>query len=81
MFTAMSAIQRAVEKAGSQDELARRIDVSQGLVSQWVNGAKIETRHFPEIERATNGDVTATDLLTDELAKLKPKRRQRSRAN
>ena len=80
MFAAMSAIQRAVEKAGSQDELARRISVSQGLVSQWVNGAKIETRHFPNIVKATNGDVTAEQLLADELDKLKPQRR-RARAN
>jgi DNA-binding transcriptional regulator YdaS (Cro superfamily) len=74
----ITAIERAIEKAGSQDELARRVKVSQGLVSQWVNGAKIELRHFPEIERATDGDVTAEQLLADELEKLKPKRRQRS---
>lgn len=81
MSRLMSAIQRAIQKVGSQDELARRINVSQSLVSMWVNGAKIETRHFPEIERVTNGDVTATDLLADELDKLKPRRRLRSRAN
>lgn len=81
MFAAMSAIQRAVEKAGSQDELARRINVSQGLVSQWVNGAKIEMHHFPNIERATGGDVTASDLLADELDKLKPRKRRRNGTN
>lgn len=77
MFASMSAIQRAIEKAGSQDELARRINVSQGLVSQWVNGAKIETRHFPEIERATNGHVTPEELLADELEKLSPRKKTR----
>lgn len=77
----MSAIRRAIEKAGSQDELARRINVSQGLISQWVNGAKIETRHFPKIEQATGGEVTSTDLLADELQKLKPKNGKRARAN
>lgn len=81
MSPAMSAIQRAVDKAGSQDELARRIDVSQSLVSMWVNGAKIETRHFPKIELATGGEVTSSDLLADELEKLKPRARRRSRAN
>lgn len=65
----MSAIQRAVEKAGSQEKLAEKIGVTQGLVSQWVNGAQIPHKHFPRIEKATG--VTAHELLDDELAKLR----------
>jgi DNA-binding transcriptional regulator YdaS (Cro superfamily) len=49
--------------------LAEQIGVTQGLISQWVNGAQIPHKHFPKIERATG--VTAHELLDDELAKLR----------
>jgi DNA-binding transcriptional regulator YdaS (Cro superfamily) len=62
-----SAITRAVAKAGSQQRLAELIGVTQGLVSQWVNGARVATRHFEAIERETG--ITAQELLTDEMAK------------
>ncbi len=64
----MSALNRAIEIAGGQERLANAIGVSQSLVSQWVNGAVIQHKHFPKIERATG--VSAHDLLDDELAKL-----------
>lgn len=65
----MTALERAIERAGSQDKLATIIGVSQGLVSQWLNGAPIPPRHFPNIEAGTG--VTAHELLDDELAKLR----------
>jgi DNA-binding transcriptional regulator YdaS (Cro superfamily) len=77
----MSAIERAIEKAGGQGPLADAIGVSQGLISQWVNGAPIHQRHFPEIERATDGDVTPQELLADEMVKLQRPKRRRARSN
>lgn len=65
----MSAIERAIEQAGSQAKLADGIGVSQGRVSQWVKGAPIPVQHFLEIERLTG--VTPHELLEDELEKLK----------
>lgn len=64
----MSALERAISVAGSQEKLAAAIGVSQGLISQWLNGAQITTKHFPKIEAATG--VTAQELLEDELRKL-----------
>jgi DNA-binding transcriptional regulator YdaS (Cro superfamily) len=62
-----SAISRAVTEAGSQQRLAELIGVTQGLVSQWCNGARVATRHFSAIEKTTG--VTAQELLADEMAK------------
>jgi DNA-binding transcriptional regulator YdaS (Cro superfamily) len=71
----MSAIERAIEKVGSQQKLADLIGVSQGLISQWINGAQIPHKHFPKIEAETG--VTAHELLDDELVKLKKPVRRR----
>jgi DNA-binding transcriptional regulator YdaS (Cro superfamily) len=65
----MSAIQKAVDVVGSQIELARRIGVTQSLISQWVQGATILPKHFLAIERATRGTVNVQALLEDELVK------------
>ncbi|WP_354015428.1 transcriptional regulator [Dyella japonica] len=62
-----SAIHRAVRLAGGQTSLATKVGVSQGLVWQWCNGARIPTRHFESIEKETG--VSAQELLADEMAK------------
>jgi DNA-binding transcriptional regulator YdaS (Cro superfamily) len=62
-----TAIQKAVQKAGGQTALAGVIGVTQGLVWQWLQGARIPTRHFAAIEKATG--VTAMQLLADEMSK------------
>jgi len=77
----MTAIQRAVEEAGGQEALANAVGVSQGLVSQWVSGAPVHTRHFRGIEKATRGAVTPHELLADEMEKFTPKHSARRRAN
>jgi DNA-binding transcriptional regulator YdaS (Cro superfamily) len=71
----MSALERAVEKAGGQEQLANGIGVTQGRISQWLSGDPIPNKHFPGIERLTG--VTAHELLDDELAKLKASSRRR----
>lgn len=74
-----TAIERAIEKQGGQGQLADAIGVSQGLISQWVSGAPIHPRHFSEIARATDGEVTPEQLLADEMQKYqRPKRRNGS---
>jgi len=66
----MSAIQKAVDIAGSQGKLAAAVGVSQGRVSQWLKGEPIPTKHFPVICRATNGEVTVEALLAEQLSRL-----------
>lgn len=75
-----SAIRQAVDIAGGQTSLATKIGVSQGLVWQWCNEARISTRHFKAITAATG--ITAEQLLADELAKdvRSAKDRARSRS-
>lgn len=63
-----SAIERAVEAAGSQQRLAVAIGVTQSLVSQWLAGAVVHQRHYRAIESATG--VSVEDLLEDDLAKV-----------
>jgi DNA-binding transcriptional regulator YdaS (Cro superfamily) len=71
----MSAIERAVEIAGSQQRLADAIGVTQSQISHWINGQPVHHNHYQSIELATG--VTAHELLADELAKVKPRKKVR----
>lgn len=61
-------IQRAIAAYGSQAAAARRLNVSSGLVWQWLNGERpIAPKHCPVIEEDTGircehlrGDVVFT---------------------
>jgi len=52
-------------ETSTQTELAEKLGVSQGLVSQWVNGATIPAERAIAIEIATDGDVTRSELRPD----------------
>jgi len=69
----MSAIKRAIKAAESQQALADAIGVTQSQVSQWASGSPVHPRHYQAIETATG--VTAHDLLADEMARARKKRR------
>ena len=71
----MKAIERAVEVAGSQKRLADAIGVTQSQISHWVNGQSVHHSHYQAIETATG--VTAHELLADEMAKVKPRKKVR----
>lgn len=58
-----AAIKKAIDIAGSQSELARRTQVRQSTVSKWLNGSDIGARYIPSIVTATDGKVTASELL------------------
>lgn len=60
----MSPIKRAAQIIGSQKELARRLGVSKGAVSQWVDSGVPLDRCIP-IERMTSGAVRCEDLRPD----------------
>lgn len=66
----MSAIERAVGICEGQAKLGAAIGVSQARISQWIKGELIPLRYFPRIVQATTGQVTAHELLDDELAKI-----------
>lgn len=61
-----SALRKAIETAGSQAELARRIGKKQAHVWNWLNRDKIvPAEAVLAIEHATDGVVTRHDLRPD----------------
>ncbi|CAM6497228.1 transcriptional regulator [Klebsiella michiganensis] len=61
--TINDAIKRAINIAGSQAELARKTGVNQSTVSKWLNGAEIGSRFIKSIVVATDGKVSAAEIL------------------
>lgn len=63
MVTPNAHIQRAIELAGSQAELARKIGCSSVFVHQMARGIRsVPARLCLPIERATSGAVTRYEL-------------------
>ncbi|MFB6347854.1 transcriptional regulator [Moraxella sp. ZJ142] len=60
----MTALNRAIDLAGSVSALARQIGVTPWAVAKW-NPAKIPTDRCLAIEKATGGQVTAEELRPD----------------
>lgn len=58
-----AAIKKAVDIAGSQSELARRIGARQGDVWKWLKGRKVKPDLVLAIEEATG--VSKHDLRPD----------------
>lgn len=56
-------IQKAIQIAGSQSELARRIGVDQSAVSKWLFGGGIRSHYIPAIITATDGQLSASEIL------------------
>ncbi|WLY35707.1 transcriptional regulator [Klebsiella pneumoniae] len=61
--TVNDAIKRAIGIAGSQTELARKTGVNQSTISKWLNGAEISSRFIKSIVVATDGKVSADEIL------------------
>jgi len=52
-----------LSKAGAGTALAKKLDISPVLVSQWCNGVRrVPAERCPDIERATGGSVRCEDL-------------------
>lgn len=61
-------LERAVAILGGQAATGRLLDVSQGLVWQWLNGRPLPARFCPALEKATaaKGErITCEELLPD----------------
>lgn len=56
----------SADGAPSQDQFAKLLGVTQGLVWQWLNGrTRITAERCIAIERATGGQVTRYELRPD----------------
>lgn len=56
-------IQKAINIAGSQSELARRVGVDQSAVSKWLFGGGIRAHYIPAIVKATQGQISVDEIL------------------
>lgn len=55
-----------IERNGGQTDFAKRIEVTQGLVWQWLEGkTRITAERAIQIETATAGQVTRYELRPD----------------
>lgn len=57
------AIEKAINIAGSQSQLARLVGVDQSAVHKWLFGGGIRAKHIPALSRATNGQITVDEIL------------------
>lgn len=64
--TALTPIERAIEKVGSATALAALLQVTPAAVGQWKSGERrVPAERCPLIERATGGQVRCEDLRPD----------------
>lgn len=61
----MEHLKRAIAAVGTQAELARRLNVVQQVVNNWVRRGNVPADYCPAIERATGGQVRCEDLRPD----------------
>ncbi|HWH75058.1 MAG TPA: YdaS family helix-turn-helix protein [Methylibium sp.] len=56
----------------TQDDFAKRLGVTQGMVGFWVRGKPPTPARAVQIERATQGAVTRQDLRPDDWREIWP---------
>ena len=62
----MNAISKAIDCLGSQEQLAKAVDLTQSAISSYVTGNKRPSAEVAiRIEAATDGKVRAEDLRPD----------------
>ena len=61
----MEHLKRAIGVVGSQAELARRLNVVQQVVNNWMRRGNVPAEYCPAIERATGGQVRCEELRPD----------------
>ncbi|MCC3749724.1 helix-turn-helix domain-containing protein [Rouxiella badensis] len=61
-----SAIEKAIEIAGSQMALAKRCGKAQSTICDWLNGKKrISPEHVPDLVAATEGKIADYEFRPD----------------
>ena len=58
-------LERAIKNVGSVRELARRVGVTPQAVWLWRKGSAIAAERAMEIDRATGGEVSKSDIRPD----------------
>src|SRR5262252_5823889 len=65
----MNCAARLVEIFGSQAEVARAFRLDRAVVNNWVKCGYVPARWAAEVERVTNGGITAVEVLGEAEAK------------
>jgi alanine-glyoxylate transaminase / serine-glyoxylate transaminase / serine-pyruvate transaminase len=65
----MNCALRLVELFGSQADVARAFQLDRAVINNWVKSGYIPARWATEVERVTQGRISAVDILTEASAK------------
>ncbi|HZQ72604.1 MAG TPA: aminotransferase class V-fold PLP-dependent enzyme [Burkholderiales bacterium] len=65
----MNCAVRLVQIFGSQAEVARAFQLDRAVVSHWVKCGYVPARWATEVERVTNGGISAVEVLNEASAK------------
>ena len=65
----MNCADRLVAMFGSQAEVARRFRLDRAVVNNWVKSGYVPARWAMEVELATQGQVTAVEVLNEATAR------------
>src|ERR687896_508764 len=65
----MTCVERLVEIFGSQADVARAFQLDRAVVHHWVKTGYIPARWAGEVERITQGRISALDVINEASAK------------
>ena len=65
----MNCAEKMVEMFGSQAELARAFQLDRAVVNNWVKSGYVPARWATEVERLTQGRISAVEVLTEASVK------------
>ena len=65
----MNCAERLVEMFGSQADVARAFQLDRAVVHNWVKTGYVPARWAGEVERVTQGRISALDVINEASAK------------
>lgn len=60
-----NSLEKAITAAGSMTNIAKEAGVTLEAVRQWRASGKVPARRIPAVVRASKGEVSHFDLMTD----------------
>ena len=73
----MNCADRLVALFGSQAEVARQFRLDRAVVNNWVKSGYVPARWAMEVENASNGQITAAEVLNEATARKPLKMKSR----
>ena len=63
MHNLKEIFEKAIQINGSQQELARKIGVSQFTISRWLKGEGVNSKYIQALSDATKNEITVEELI------------------